>query len=96
MARRHLHAVGEGEAPPADPKTLVEAASRDRLTWLRKQRLLIAKQLDAGVPAHALGRLLSTANEIDAEIRRLEAADEEEAQRAESTGRRRSFDASAL
>lgn len=93
---RHLRAVGDAEAPPAPAKTLAEAATRDRRAWLVTQRKIIADQVDAGVPAHALARLLGTANEIDAEIRRLDAADEEEAQRAGGSSERRSFNASAL
>ena len=96
MAGRTLRAVGADEvAPTRSPKTLEAAVDMDRLALLTRGRLEIAKQIDAGVPAHALGRLIATMNELDIEIRRLDAEDEEAGRgRAESS--RRSFDSAAI
>lgn len=90
---RHLHAVGAGETPAA-PKSLVAATELDRRAFLVKSRQTIAKTIDDGVPAHALARLISEMNTIDAEIRRLD----ETPDAPSSAGARepRSFDASAL
>ena len=93
---RGLRAVGADETPSAvAPKTLQDAVEMDRRALLVRGRLEIAKQIDAGVPAHALGRLIATMNELDIEIRRLDAEDEEAGRgRAESS--RRSFDSAAI
>lgn len=98
MSERRLRAVSDDDVAsrPVPPRSLLEAADRDRRTWLVKQRAIIAKQIDGGVPAHALGRLIATVNEIDAEIRQIDATDDEEARRAAGSTERRSFDAAAI
>lgn len=80
MSAPKLRAVAEGEKPSAQaPKTLSDAVDLDRRALLVRSRLEIAKVIDAGVPAHALGRLISEMNALDAEIRRLDAISAEEA-----------------
>lgn len=74
MSNRKLRAVGEDETPPlALPKTLSDAVEMDRRAFLVRSRLEIAKVIDAGVPAHALGRLISDMRDLDSEVRRLDA-----------------------
>lgn len=96
----HLRAVPDGEAPVpprAEPETLVEATGLDRRTFLAAARKRIAAEIDGGVPAHALGRLIAEMERLDSEVRRIDAADEQEARRrGDSARERRSFDASAI
>lgn len=93
----HLRAVRDGERPKTTrpPRSLAEATDRSRLELLVKSRETIAKTIDAGVPAHALARLINEMNGIDADIRRLEADEKQEAQRRGS-GERRSFNQDAI
>lgn len=80
MSDRKLRAVGDDEKPPVSPpKTLSDAVEMDRRAFLVRSRLEIAKVIDAGVPAHALGRLISDMRDLDAEVRRLDAVALEEA-----------------
>lgn len=80
---RPLRAVLPGETVAhVPPKTLAEATERTRRELLVKSRLQIAQTLDDGVPAHALARLIAEMDRIDAEIRRLDLADSQEAARA--------------
>ena len=96
MSTRKLRAVGPDEtAAPELPATLADAVESDRRTFLVKARLQIAETIDGGVPAHALGRLITDMERIDSEIRRLDAAEEQEARRR-GTGERRSFNAAAI
>ena len=70
----HLRAVRDGdetEAPIPPASSLAEATARSRLEFLVMSRETIAKTIDAGVPAHALARLINEMNGIDADIRRL-------------------------
>lgn len=84
MARR-LRAVGPGDVVPVEPpKSMVEATDRSRREFLVKARKTVAETIDGGVPAHALGRLIAEMDRLDTEIRRLDAADEQEAIRAGS------------
>ena len=77
---RALRAVVPGEVAPAGPpKSLVEATGRSRREFLVKARRTIAKTIDDGVPAHALGRLIGEMDRLDSEIRRLDSVDEQEA-----------------
>ena len=83
MARANLRPVGANEKPAAQPpKTLAAAVELDRRSLLVRSRLQIAQVVDAGVPAHALGRLIAEMNDLDAEIRRLDAAELEESRDA--------------
>lgn len=99
MSKGHLRVVGDDERPPAVAKNLVEAVELTRRELLSKARETIATTIDAGVPAHALARLLSEMNAIDSEIRRIDAADEQERQhQAKRRGPddRRKFDSAAV
>lgn len=95
---RTLRAVESDEkAFQEAPKTLAEATERSRRELLVRARLEIASAVDAGVPAHALGRLIAEMDRLDTEIRRMDAADEQEAQQRErSSGGRRSFQQAAI
>lgn len=96
MSGAKLRAVGSDETPPPkSPKTLADAVELDRRALLVRSRLEIAKVVDAGVPAHALGRLISELNALDAEIRRLDAVALEEASGVVRT-EDGSFDAAAI
>lgn len=96
MSNRMLRAVADDEKPPAStPKTLIDAVEMDRRALLVRARLEIAKVIDAGVPAHALGRLISDMKELDSEIRRLDAIALEEASGVVTT-EDGSFDAAAV
>ena len=94
---RALRAVGRDEvaAPLAPPANMAEAADRSRREFLVKARATIARTIDEGVPAHALGRLIAERDRLDSEIRRMDVADEQEAARhvEVSDGE---FDASAV
>ena len=93
-----LRAVEPGEQPVLGaPKSMVEAAGRSRLDFLMKARETIAREIDAGVPPHALARLVAEADRLDSEVRLIQAADEQEAQQRErSSSGRRSFAATAI
>ena len=90
----HLRAVGPDDVPVAPPLTLVEATERSRREFLVRSRLQIATVIDAGVPAHALGRLIAEMDRIDGEVRRLDVLDEKEFRRAAVTDE--AFNAAAL
>lgn len=75
---RKLRAVEPGESVAAPPKTLVEASALGRREFLTMARSKVAQTIDEGVPAHALGRLIAEVDRLDGEIRRLDAADEQE------------------
>jgi len=99
MARKsdHLRAVEDGEtATPEPPKTLAEAVELDRRSFLVRARLQIAETIDAGVPAHALGRLIAEAERLDVEVRRIDAQNDQEEAQKRGSGERRSFDAAAI
>lgn len=101
MARKsadHLRPVEDGElAPAALPKTLADAVDLDRRSFLVRARLEIAATIDGGVPPHALGRLITDMERIDSEIRKIDAADEQEAQQnADRNQGRRSFNSAAI
>lgn len=90
-----LRVVGPDEvAPVVPPKTLVEATERTRREFLVRSRLQIATVIDAGVPAHALGRLIAEMDRIDTEIRRLDAVKDQESERDAVTDE--AFDAEAI
>lgn len=50
-----------------------------RREFLVMARSVTAKTIDAGVPPHALARLIAEVERLDGEIRRLDATDEQEA-----------------
>ena len=99
MSAPKLHAVTSDEVaqpdPPAPPKTLVEATERSRREFLVMARRKIATEIDAGVPSHALGRLIAEMDRLDTEVRRMDAADEREAARGGPVSDE-AFDASAV
>jgi hypothetical protein len=90
--------VGPDDAPPAAPPvTLVEATERSRREFLVMARKKIASEIDAGVPSHALGRLIAEMDRLDVEIRRMDAAERQEMERRGSSEReRRSFNSAAI
>lgn len=91
---RALRAVGPDEfALP--PKTLVEATERSRREFLVMARRKIATEIDAGVPSHALGRLIAEMDRLDGEVRRLDASNEREAGRSAEVSDG-TFDAAAI
>ncbi len=75
--------------------SLVEAAGMDRLGFLVALRKKIAATVDDGVPPHALARLSAEMTTLDAEIRQLVAAQDEESGPGDQQ-RRRSFEPSAI
>lgn len=94
-----LHAVGDDERAPApEHATIVSAlagSSRDVLAAMRKA---LAQKLDDGVIAsNAIASSYKELRELDRQIRALDSAAEQEAQRnGESAGPRKPFVASAL
>ena len=96
MGAPKLRAVAPDEvAPQAPPKTLVEATERSRREFLAMARRKIAAEIDAGVPSHALGRLIAEMDRLDTEVRRMDAVDEREAERGGQV-LDEAFDASAV
>jgi hypothetical protein len=59
---------------------LGEAADRTRREFLARARFEITAAIDSGVPAHALARLITEADRIDSEIRRLDSLAKQEEQ----------------
>ncbi len=99
MARKsdHLRAVENGEKPvPVVPTSLAEAVELDRRSFLVRARLQIAETIDAGVPAHALGRLIAEAERLDVEVRRIDVQNEQEEAQRRGSGERRSFNSAAI
>jgi hypothetical protein len=95
MTKAALRAVAPDEKAVSDPpKTLEDATATDRRSLLVRSRLEIARTIDAGVPAHALARLISELGRVDSEIRRLDGAAEQEVD-GDSFGDE-TFDASAI
>lgn len=74
------------------PRTLDEAAGGSERTLLVAMRSRVAREIDSGVPAHALAALVRQLRELDREIRALEAADANKADAGIDT----SFDASVV
>lgn len=74
-----LRAIRPEDTPAAPaPDSLVEAVKQDRRTFLAKARRDLAAVLDAGVPPHTIGRLMTELSAFDAEIRRLDSAPQED------------------
>jgi len=71
-ATRRLRAVGDADKPKGKTKTLVSAADSSERELLVTMRTKIAAEIDGGVPAHALGRLMSCLRDVDKEIRQLD------------------------
>ena len=89
-----LRAVGPDEKPAATPKSLADAVGMSRMDLLVRARLELAKTIDGGVPPHALGRLITDMERLDAEIRRLAVLDGEGGGVAQATDG--TFDAAAI
>lgn len=83
---------------PRTPPTITEALDSGARDVLAAMRLALAKKLDAGeVSSNAIASAYKELRELDRQIRAIDAAEEQEAQRrAESSRARRSFSASAL
>jgi hypothetical protein len=97
MADRTLRAVGDGEkAPPVPPASLAEATETDRRSLLVRARLEIARTIDAGVPPHALARLISEMERLDSEIRRMDSLRDAEEAPASGPVDNDAFDATAI
>lgn len=79
----HLHAVPDDPPParpPDPPKTLIEAVEWTERELLVAMRQKVARELDAGVPAHALAPLMKQMRDIDRDIRALDLAAKEDAE----------------
>lgn len=92
-----LRVAGVDDVPRA-PLTITEALDAGPRDVLAAMRLTLARKLDAGeVSSNAIASVSKELRELDRQIRALDAADEQEAQRRGDSGRpRRSFDASAI
>ena len=93
----NLRIAGENDAPRT-PQTITEALDSNARDVLAAMRLALARKLDAGdVSSNAIASSYKELRELDRQIRAIDAADEQEAQRrADSRTARRSFSASAL
>jgi hypothetical protein len=90
-----LRVAAEGDVPRT-PQTITEALDSGARDVLAAMRLALAKKLDAGeVSSNAIASAYKELRELDRQIRAIDAAEEQEAQRAGS-GNRRSFSATAL
>lgn len=99
--RTRLSVVKPGEEPRRPRRaseSITSALDGDGRDVLAAMRLALAKKLDAGeVAGNAIAAAYKELREIDRQIRSLDAADEEERQRASgSQPGRRSFDSAAL
>ena len=74
-----LKVVTEGDAPPAPPKSLKDAAEQSERALMVRMRTTIAVEIDGGVPPHALASLIRQLRDIDKEIRLLDQRAKEEA-----------------
>lgn len=81
MPKKSLRAVTPGEkAPPAQPKTIGQAADVSERALLVSLRTYLAAEMDKGaVPAHALGGVSAKIREYDREIRAIDSRDDQEA-----------------
>jgi hypothetical protein len=70
------NATATTEKPPT---TVVKAAEHSERALLVSLRTNLAKQIDAGAPAHALAALVRQLREVDHDIRALDARAQEEA-----------------
>jgi hypothetical protein len=85
-----LRAVAKDEKPPPRPrrkapaKTVTQAIDASERDVLVALRLNIARDIDRGVPTHALAGLSKQLRELDKDIRAIDlrAAEEQEANRA--------------
>ena len=93
-----LRAVEPDEKPePAVPESMVDATKLDRRSFLVRARQQIADEIDKGVPSHALARLIAEMDRLDIEVRRMDAAAQQERERRGGQERdRRSFDQAAI
>jgi len=74
---RSLRAVEADEQPAkASPRTIVEAAAGSRRELMVALRNRCARELDVGVPAHTLARLVAEIDRLDGEIRKIDDAAE--------------------
>jgi hypothetical protein len=108
QAAAPLRSVKPGEKPPAPakktakrpPATIAAAAAMEERDLLVAMRTKVAKEIDRGVPAHALAGLMRQLREFDKEIRAIDARDESEQQDQEPKDDGgdvdESFDASAI
>jgi hypothetical protein len=71
-----LRAATEADAiEAAAPRTILGAADHSERALLVALRTNIAKQLDVGVPSHALAALVKQLREVDHAIRALDSQD---------------------
>jgi hypothetical protein len=78
-AKTPLRAVSAAERRPKVPKTLLEAAGASERTLLVALRNSIAREIDGGVPAHALAPLARQLRDIAKEIEAIDLRAKEEA-----------------
>lgn len=94
---RTLKAVPEGAtSPKAPPKNVKEAAEHSERALLVALRTKAAADIDAGVPAHALGTLIKQVRELDRDIRAIDLREQQEAENDASSVEDGDFDASAV
>ena len=89
MAQQRLRVVPPSEKTPRakpKPKTLVTAAELSERELLVTMRTKIAAEIDGGVPAHALGRLIRELRDVDKDIRLLDVKANHEAEDSADDG----------
>ncbi|WP_353707617.1 hypothetical protein ABRQ22_17300 [Cellulosimicrobium sp. ES-005] len=95
-----LRVVKPGDEAPRKevPATITEAIEGSARDVLASMRRALAKKLDAGeVSSNAIASAYKELRELDRQIRALDAAEEQEAERDDGNRRpRRSFNASAI
>lgn len=98
MARKHLHAVGDGAAgPPQTPETIVEALNGSSRDVLAAMRQALARKLDAGeVSSNAIASAYKELRELDRLIRAEDDAVRAAEEKKRSRVGQRSFNASAI
>lgn len=67
-----LRAVDPGERRKSKPRSILEAVQGDEMTALVALRDNLAREIDKGVPAHALRGIISEIRDLDRSIRALE------------------------
>jgi hypothetical protein len=68
----NLRAVAVDERKKAKPTSILDAGRGDEMTLLVALRDNLAREIDKGVPAHALRGIVSEIRDLDRSIRALE------------------------
>ena len=78
VSPKHLRPVADGEtAEQSKAKTLSEAVAGSERDLLVMMRSKVASEIDKGVPAHALDKLMPVLRECDRDIRAIDALGED-------------------